>query len=141
MKKILSKKLTTEFCLLSTKQIKLAVLLLVFSGLHFHATNSYGQASGSTVSGQVKDDQGSPIPGVNILEKGTSNGSTSDAEGNYKINVSSTNATLVFTFIGFATQEIQVNGQAIVDVSLAADLKELTEVVVVGYGTQKRSSL
>jgi len=140
MKKTLSK-LTTEFCLFSTNRIKLAVLLLVFSGLHFHATNSYGQASGTSVSGQVKDDQGGPLPGVNILEKGTANGSTSDADGNYKINVSNANATLVFTFIGFATQEIQLNGRAIVDVSLAADLKELTEVVVVGYGTQKKTSL
>lgn len=133
-------KLSHVFWSLSVKRTKLKLLLLAFGSLYFIAINSYGQSTVS-VSGRVKDDQGNAIPGVNVVEKGTANGAVSDAEGVYKINASSANATLVFTFIGFASQEVQVNGQTTIDVSLSPDFKELSEVVVVGYGTQKRSSL
>jgi TonB-linked SusC/RagA family outer membrane protein len=140
MKKSLSQ-LKIEFCLLALKQKKILVLVLVFSASHFHVTHSYGQLSSAVVSGQIRDDQGNATPGVNVVEKGTNNGSVSDADGRYTINVNNLDATLVFSFIGFATQEIPVNGRTTIDVSLSSDLKELTEVVVVGYGTQKRSSL
>ena len=140
MMKPLSKS-SREFWSLGYRQAKLMVLLLMLSGMCFLAASSYGQSSGTPVSGQIKDDQGNALPGVNVVEKGTSNGSVSDAEGKYTIIVSNANATLAFTFIGFATQEIQVNGKAVLDVSLAPDFKELTEVVVVGYGIQKRSHL
>ena len=133
-------KLSHVFWSLSHKQTKLMLLLFVFGGLYFIAMNSYGQSS-VAVTGRIKDDQGNNVPGVNVVEKGTANGSVSDADGLYKITVSNSNATLVFSFIGFASQEVQINGQAIIDVSLTPDLKELSEVVVVGYGTQKRSSL
>lgn len=91
-------------------------------------------AQDRAVSGKVTSaDDGSPVPGVNILEKGTSNGTVSDADGNYRINVGA-NATLVFSFVGYATQEVAVGSQSVVNVSMASDVQALQEVVVIGYG-------
>ena len=96
---------------------------------------------GVTVSGNVKDDEGMAIPGVNILEKGTSSGTVSDANGNYRLTVSSSNATLVFSFVGFETQEVIVGGQSEISVTLVGSAETLSELVVIGYGTQKRSDV
>ncbi len=91
----------------------------------------------SSVSGTVTDDTGAPLPGASIVEKGTTNGTQTDFDGNYTINVDS-GATLVISYIGYATQEIPVNGQATINVTLQEDASELDEVVLVGYGTQSR---
>ncbi|HEU5146060.1 MAG TPA: SusC/RagA family TonB-linked outer membrane protein [Chryseosolibacter sp.] len=93
------------------------------------------------VSGTILDETGQTLPGVNILEKGTTNGAVSDVEGNYRLQVQDENAILVFSFIGYQTQEIPVNGRSVIDLTLAQDVKALDEVVVVGYGTQKRVNL
>ena len=94
-----------------------------------------------TVTGKVTaSDDGSAIPGVNILEKGTSNGTTSDADGNYSISVGS-DATLVFTFVGFATQEVQVGNQTTINVALNSDVTALSEIVVTGYGSQDKKEI
>lgn len=90
------------------------------------------------VKGTVSDDQNVPLPGVSIVEKGTTNGVTTDFDGNYDINVPS-NAILVYTYIGMASQEITINGRETVDVSLSESTESLDEVVVVGFGTQSRS--
>jgi len=93
------------------------------------------------VTGRVTaSDDGSGIPGASIAIKGTSKGTTSDADGNFKITVSGSNV-LSFTSIGFISQDITVGNKSIVNVALAADTKALTEVVVVGYGTQKKSQM
>jgi iron complex outermembrane receptor protein len=95
-------------------------------------------AQGLTVSGKVtSSDDGSGLPGVNILEKGTGNGTVTDSDGNFKITVGS-NATLVFSFVGFSTQEITVGQQTTIDVSLKAEITSLNEVVVIGYGEVKK---
>lgn len=96
---------------------------------------------GRVVTGNVKDDQGVVLPGVNILEKGTTNGTVSDANGNYRIVVSSSNAILVFSFVGAETSEVTVGDQSEISVSLAASSVSLAELVVIGYGTQKRSDV
>jgi TonB-dependent starch-binding outer membrane protein SusC len=102
--------------------------------LMFGALTSFAQ---QTVTGKVTAaDDGSGIPGVNILEKGTSNGSVTDADGNFRINVGS-NATLTFSFVGYATQEVSVGGQSTLNVSLQSDVTALSEVVVIGYGAVK----
>ncbi|HET9487542.1 MAG TPA: carboxypeptidase-like regulatory domain-containing protein, partial [Chryseosolibacter sp.] len=94
-----------------------------------------------TITGRVtSQDDGSGIPGVNVVEKGTTNGTVTDVEGNYTINVSD-NATLVFSFVGYATQEIAVGTQNTVNVNLASDVTSLDEVVVVGYGSQEKKEL
>ena len=89
----------------------------------------------TTVSGTVLDSDGEALIGANVLEKGTSNGTVTDIDGTYSITVAD-GATLVFTFTGFADQEIGVAGQSTIDVTLAAG-KFLNEVVVTGYGTQR----
>ena len=93
-------------------------------------------AQGRTVSGRVTSaDDASSVPGANILEKGTSNGTVTDADGNYKIIVGD-NATLVFSFVGFTTQEVAVGSKSTLEVILVSDVTSLSEVVVTGYGTQ-----
>jgi len=93
-----------------------------------------------TVKGKVVGESGEPMPGVNIAVKGTATGTTSDADGNYSITIPD-NAILIFTFIGYASQEIAVGNRSMIDVSLVPDIKTLSEVVVVGYGTQERKDV
>ena len=94
------------------------------------------------VQGTITDQRnGEALPGVNILVKGTTTGTVSDVDGNYSINVPSDNDTLVFSSIGYITQEVAVNGRSVVDLALREDVQSLSEVVVVGYGTQKKVSL
>ncbi len=94
-----------------------------------------------TVSGIVRDEQGAGIPGANVLVKGTTIGTVTDAQGAYTLNVPSGESVLVFSFIGFVTQEVAIENRSTVNVSLAADVRTLNEVVVIGYGTQKKSDL
>jgi iron complex outermembrane receptor protein len=91
-----------------------------------------------TVTGKVTsaEDQAG-IPGVNVLEKGTNNGTATDVNGNFSINVNP-NATLVFSFVGFATQEVPVGSQSTINVTLQSDVTALSEVVVIGYGEVNR---
>lgn len=94
-----------------------------------------------TVTGTVKDDTGLTMPGVNIIERGTTTGTTTDANGKYTLIVSGGEAVLVFSFIGYATQEIQIGSRAVVDITLAPEVSTLNEVVVVGYGTNTKANL
>ena len=90
-----------------------------------------------TVTGKVTSaEDGAGIPGVNIIVKGTSAGTTTNIDGSYSVQVPE-NATLVFSFVGYATQEIPVNNRSVIDVSMKADVAQLSEVVVIGYGQQE----
>lgn len=101
------------------------------------ATTAWSQSR--TITGTVtSDDEKESLPGVNILEKGTSNGTVTDASGNFSIQVRD-GATLVFSFVGYASQEIEVSGQTTISVALGSDISTLSEVVVIGYGTVKKS--
>ena len=91
----------------------------------------------SAVKGTVNDDSGEPIIGASVVEKGTTNGTVTDFDGNFSLNVKS-GATLVVSYIGYTTQEIAVNGQSTINVTLKEDNALLDEVVVVGYGVQKK---
>ncbi|HEY0668340.1 MAG TPA: TonB-dependent receptor [Sphingobacteriaceae bacterium] len=98
-------------------------------------------ANGNTkamVSGTITDEKGIPLPGVSIIVKGTSIGTSSDANGRYSINTPNVNDILVFTYIGYAVQEIAVDGRSNLDVQLTESATSLNEVVVVSYGTQKK---
>lgn len=108
------------------------------SGGTFRAIVSF---QGVQVSGVVKDDAGTAIPGVNVIEKGTTNGTTTDVDGKYSLMVNGENTVLVFSFIGYTTQEISVNGRSSIDVGMTADTQTLDEIVVVGYGEQKKLTL
>ncbi|MFD1601788.1 SusC/RagA family TonB-linked outer membrane protein [Flavobacterium artemisiae] len=98
-------------------------------------------AQTTTIEGTVKDAAGLSLPGVNVLEKGTKNGTSTDFDGHYKIKLTNPKAVLSFSFIGFKTVEIPASGKTKVDATLAEDSNSLNEVVVIGYGTSKKSDL
>ena len=104
----------------------------------FATTLSFAQ---QTITGTVTDDTGETIPGATILELNTSNGVVTDIDGNFSISVSGSDAVLRISFLGFETQEISVGARSVIDITLAQDLQELEEVVVVGYGTVRKSDL
>ncbi|SFU13049.1 TonB-linked outer membrane protein, SusC/RagA family [Algoriphagus locisalis] len=101
---------------------------------------SYSWAQEAEIRGTVYDETGQPLPGATILVKGTTTGTTSDIDGKYTIS-SPPNGTLVFSFIGYNPTEIVLGNQTEVNVNLTPDLSDLEEVVVVGYGTAKKSQL
>ncbi len=92
------------------------------------------------ILGTVTDDAGAPMPGVNVLVKGTMNGVVTDVDGKYSINVHN-DAVLVFSFIGYVTYEQSVGNQTALDVKMSEDTQQIEEVVVLGYGTQKKVTL
>ncbi len=99
-------------------------------------------AQDRTVAGKVtSQEDGSSVPGVNVVVKGTTNGTTTDADGNYRITVPAGSNILVFSFIGLTTQEVAVGDRSTVDVAMTADVTQLSEVVVVGYGTQEKRTI
>jgi TonB-linked SusC/RagA family outer membrane protein len=91
-----------------------------------------------SVSGSVTS-EGNPLPGVTIFEKGTAKGTATDANGNYKLDLSSPSVTLVFSFIGFKTQEVAVNGRTEINIEMVEDITSLEEVVVTALGVQKET--
>ncbi len=98
-------------------------------------------ADQQAVSGTVKDDTGAGIPGVSIREKGTNNGTVTDVDGNFALSVQGTSSVLVFSYIGMVSQEIAVNGQSKINITMKADYIGIEEVVAVGYGTMKKSDV
>lgn len=118
----------------------LAFFSLVFSGSIFSI--SAQDNSTRTVSGVVTDGgSGETLPGVNIVIKGTNAGTVSDMDGEYSLQVSGGEASLVFSFIGYLSKEVTIGNQSIIDISLDPDAADLDEVVVVGYGTVKKRDL
>ncbi|MEM9000128.1 MAG: TonB-dependent receptor [Bacteroidota bacterium] len=118
------------------------ILCLGFQSLAANSTSKISNKAlvQTTISGTVTDGDGAPLPGANVVVRGTTNGTQTDFDGNYTITADA-NATLVFSYIGFATQEVAVNGQTTVNVSLQEDTNNLDEVVVLGYSTQTRGDL
>lgn len=94
-----------------------------------------------TVKGIVEDENGDPLSGVSVVIKGTTTGTITDIDGTYTINVPNSNATLIFSFIGFHKQEIVVSGKTSIDVVLIEDTKLLDEIVVIGYGTLEKKQV
>jgi TonB-linked SusC/RagA family outer membrane protein len=101
--------------------------------------NAFGQEI--SITGAVTDASGEPLPGVNIVLKGTTTGAISDQDGNYSITVPDENAVLSFSYIGYITQEVAVGNQTSISVTLSEDAVGLEELVVVGYGTRKKANL
>ena len=116
-----------------------ALNILLFFALFLNAQNMYSQDK--TITGTVKNEAGVPLPGATVLEKGTSNGTQTNFDGQFSISVSDNNATLVFSFIGFATVEQSFAGQSVLDVTLKEDTESLDAVVVIGYGTIQKKDL
>lgn len=116
------------------QKVTLLIMLMLFVSA---SAKAQFQVKGTVVSARDSE----PMIGVGIMEKGTSNGTVTDFDGNFSIKVKSENATLVITYVGCQTQTIQLNGKNTINVRLEEDNKLLDEVVVVGYGVQKKSDL
>ncbi|MCF7561570.1 TonB-dependent receptor [Sabulilitoribacter multivorans] len=112
------------------------VVMLVFSS--FTATNLHAQ---ERVSGTVTDANGVPLPGVSVIQKGTTRGASTDFDGNYSLELTLGEKTLVFSYLGFKTVEIAIADKTTINVSLQDDVESLDEIVIVGYGTQKKESV
>jgi TonB-linked SusC/RagA family outer membrane protein len=133
------------------KPIKIIFILLQMGTLSLWATNTRPQkeqlapneaaVQGTVITGMVIDEKGQPIPGASIQVKGTLTGTVSDTEGKYSIHAPNRETVLVFSFIGYATQESPVGDQREIVITLVEDNRLLEEVVVVGYGVQKKSNL
>ena len=117
-----------------TFSIKLALLSLFM----FFAASVMAQV---TVTGTVIDDQGEPTIGATVREKGTQNGTATDFDGKFIIKVKNANATLTISYVGYQTQEVKLAGRNNVNVTLKGDATTLQEMVVVGYGTMKKSDI
>ena len=115
------------------KLMKLLLIICVFS-----AHSIYAQTT--TVTGTITDaSDGMPLPGVTVLEKGTSNGATTNFDGNYTIQISNGNATLQFSSLGYTSTEVSVNGQSVINLSLDEGSEALDEVVVTALGIKKET--
>lgn len=99
------------------------------------------QTLAETITGTVRDGNGTGLPGVTVVLKGTTVGTATDASGNYTLQVPEASGTLTFSFIGYATKDVPFNGSGVVNVTLQEDAKALDEVVVVGYGTQRKTDV
>lgn len=115
-------------------KIAMALFMLLFS---FY---SYAQ-TGFTITGTITDEAGIPLPGASVVEKGTTNGASTDFDGNYSLEVANQNAIVLISYIGYGQQEIPVNGQAQINASLEPSASTLDEVVLVGYGSSKKKDL
>lgn len=107
----------------------------------FLTRNTAVQQQGKRITGTVKDPNGEPIIGANVMEKGTTNGTITDVEGRFSLNVASSDATLIISYIGYASTEISSKNESVINVTLKEDSKALDEVVVVGYTTVKKELL
>ena len=122
------KKISTQ-----VSKLLLGACLMLLSGVLY--------AQDKTVSGTVSSDAEGALPGVNVLLQGTSTGTVTDLDGNYRLSVPEAGGTLVFSSIGYANQEIEIGNQSTIDVTMAEDIKALDEIVVVGYGTQEKKEI
>ena len=117
------------------KSLPICIFMFFFLFTPFVYSQSRKQITGS-----VQDVQGNPLIGVSILETGTSNGTITDMNGTYSLNISSTNATLRFSYIGYEEQLIKIQGRNVINVKMNEETSNLDEVVVVGYGVQRKAS-
>ncbi len=117
---------------ISLPKIALAAILMIYT---------LAAQAQTQIKGRVLDDQGKPLPGVSILVKGTSTSTTASNTGNFSISVPAASSVLVFSYIGFTSKEIPVRNQTEINVTLLPSAAELEQVVVVGYGTQRKEAV
>ena len=115
------------------KRLMLMLLCVTFAGMQMLF------AQGVTITGKVTDANGESMPGVTIQVKGTTSGTVTQADGTYRLSVPADATTLIFSFVGMKTQEIEIAGQSIIDVTLEEEVTALSEIVVVGYATQTKA--
>ncbi len=123
------------------KKVFMNLNLRLFGVIVLFLMAHWSYAQEKTITGTVKDDTNQPLPGVSIVIEGTTQGTITDFEGKFSLEVPDSNTNLVFSFIGFEAQVINVSNQTTLNVRMVPDTKDLDEVVVVGYGTMKKSDL
>ncbi len=111
-------------------------MFFFFSLLLFSTANAQ-----TTINGTVTDESGGPLPGVSVVVEGTTQGAVTDFDGLYSISTDNSNAVLIFSYIGYLTQKITAGSNTTVNVQMQEDIQKLDEVVVVGYGTQRKATL
>ena len=144
MKKLLKLTRSPRLAFKFDLKMKLSTLFILATLFTMQANDTYGQRTKitqNTINGTVSDKNGAPLPGANILEKGTTNGAQTDFNGNFSIDVTDENASLVISYLGFKTAEIAVNGQTTLAITLDEDAAGLDAVVVVGYGTTAKKDV
>jgi len=114
---------------------------LLSNNLIVIAQEEFLEKQGIKISGNVTDADGMPLPGVNILLKGTMEGTVTDVDGNFSIDVPSQEAILVFSSVGYISEEISIGTQVVINISMVPDVTALEEIIVVGYGEQKKETL
>jgi TonB-dependent starch-binding outer membrane protein SusC len=128
-------------------ELKIALFITIAAVSNTYSTPAYlpsdllAAEQQQTITGTISDENQSPMPGVNIQVEGTSVGTISDMNGKYSLNISNSNVVLVFSFIGYNQAKIPVAGKTIIDVSMTPAMSSLEEVIVIGYGTAKKSDL
>jgi hypothetical protein len=118
------------------KKIAFVLGIILLSASRFADVQEI-KITGTVISG----DDNNPLPGVNIVEKGTVNGVITDIEGKYEINVSGEKAVLTFSAVGFVTEEITIGSRSVLDVAMQPDVTSLEEIVVMGYSSQRKSGI
>ena len=113
----------------------LICLAAAFSLLSFYTPASF------TVQGKVTDDKGNPVVGVSVSEKGTNTATTTDGQGDFKLTVRNEKSVLIFLSVGFDRKEVAIKSKAVINVSMSVISNELEEVVVVGYGVEKKRDI
>jgi hypothetical protein len=113
-------------------------LKLVQSFIVLYALTLFSQ---SIIKGEINDNLGNPLPGVSIIVEGTTNGTETDFDGKYVINVKKANAILVFSYLGFETKKVKVGNQKIINVILKESADQLDEVQIVAFSKQKKTSV
>lgn len=120
----------------------LSLSLASISAEHATSLKTPSQPQEQTISGKVTDgESGEPLPGVNVLGKGTTMGTVTGVDGSYRLTLADDISTLVFSSIGYLSQEVEINGRNTINITLNPDVKSLEEVVVVGYGTQQKANI
>ena len=148
MKKIINGIVIKSYIPNFNLKIKLTYVLLLFCLSVSYANSSFNKIDDINIveqdfslNGIIRDSNGQPLPGASIVEKGTKNGTQSDFNGKFTLNLSSENAILIVSYLGFISKEIAVNKQITIDIVLQEDSAKLDEVVVVGYGTQMKKDI
>lgn len=122
-------------------QILFSILLVSLSSHTQSRAQNHSKSIEQVVSGIVRDERGDALPGVNIVIKGTQKGVATNQDGKYRIAVDTQDASLIYSFVGYLSQEVKINKLSNINISLQPEAKSLNEVVVIGYGTQKASDI
>jgi TonB-linked SusC/RagA family outer membrane protein len=129
--------------LLTARLNRILLVCLLLTPLIFTSSFAHGSVNkpAAGISGKVYDETGAALPGVSVVVKGTTTGTTTNASGEYTVNTPASTGTLIFSYVGFMSVEEPINGRSVINVTMKTDTKSLSEVIVVGYGSQTKKEV